>query len=69
MKVKIDRDLCVGLGNCVAFAPEIFKLDNENKATVVKHESVDDQTLFAAAESCPVKAVIIEDDKGKQLYP
>ena len=69
MKVRIDRDLCVGLGNCVAVAPEVFKLDNENKATVVKYESVDDQTLFAAAESCPVKAVIIEDDKGKQLYP
>jgi ferredoxin len=30
---------------------------------------VDEKTLFEAAESCPVKAIIIEDDGGKQLYP
>jgi ferredoxin len=35
MKVKIDRDLCVGIGNCVAVAPTVFLLDNEKKATVL----------------------------------
>jgi ferredoxin len=69
LKVKVDRDLCVGLGNCVAVAPTVFKLDESNKAVVLKPESVDEETLMEAAESCPENAVIIEDDSGNQLYP
>ena len=69
LKVMIDRDLCIGLGNCVAVAPTVFKLDKSNKAVVLKPESVDEDTLMNAAESCPENAVIIEDDDGNQLYP
>lgn len=28
----VDRDLCIGGGNCVAYAPTVFKLDEKNKA-------------------------------------
>jgi len=69
MKVKIDRDLCIGVSNCVAIAPTVFKLDDKNKAIVLDPSSVDDDTLLEAAESCPENAVIIEDDEGNQLYP
>ncbi len=69
MKVRIDRNLCTGIGNCVAVAPTVFKLDKSNKAVVLKPESVDEDTLMNAAESCPENAVIIEDDDGNQLYP
>jgi len=69
MKVKVDRDLCIGVSNCVAIAPTVFKLDEENKAVVLDPSSVNDQTLLEAAESCPEKAIIIEDDEGHQLYP
>ena len=34
MKVRVDRDSCIGVGNCVAYAPTVFKLDEENKAVV-----------------------------------
>jgi ferredoxin len=53
----------------VAVAPTVFKLDKSNKAVVLKPESVDEDTLMSAAESCPENAVIIEDDDGNQLYP
>lgn len=69
MKVRIDRDLCTGVSNCVAVAPTVFKLDEERKAVVLDPSSVDDDTLMEAAESCPENAVIIEDDEGNQLYP
>ena len=69
MKVKVDRDLCIGVSNCVAIAPTVFKLDDKNKAIVLDPSSVDDNTLSEAAESCPENAVIIEDDEGNQLYP
>ena len=69
MKVRVDRDLCIGVGNCVAFAPTVFQLDEENKAVVLDPSSVDDGTLLEAAESCPENAIIVEDDEGNQLYP
>lgn len=70
MKVRVDRDLCIGVGKCVAFAPTVFKLDEENKAIVLDPSTVDDEdTLMEAAESCPENAVIIEDDEGNHVYP
>ena len=69
MKVMIDGELCIGGGNCVAIAPAVFKLDDENKAVVLAPGSVDEETLMAAAESCPENAIIVEDDEGNQLYP
>ena len=67
--MRVDRDLCIGVGNCVAIAPTVFRLDDENKAVVLDPLSVDDRTLLDAAESCPEQAIIVKDDKGRQLYP
>jgi ferredoxin len=69
MKVKVDRELCMGLSNCVAIAPTVFELDEENKVIIKDASSVNDKILLEAAESCPYSAIIIEDDKGQQLYP
>ena len=68
MKVRVDRDLCIGVSNCVAFAPTVFALDAENKAVVLDPSSVDDDSLLEAAESCPENAIIVEDDEGHQLH-
>lgn len=69
MKVRIDRALCLGLGNCVALAPTVFELDEEGKALVLDPSSVTADALLEAAESCPYNAIILEDDEGHQVYP
>ena len=69
MKVRVDRDLCIGIGNCVAFAPSVFALDADNKAVVLDPSSVDEFTVLESAKSCPEQAIIIEDNEGQQLYP
>jgi len=69
LKVRVDRDLCIGVGNCVALVPTVFTLDEDNKAVVLDPTSVDDDALLEAAESCPENAIIVEDDEGHQLYP
>ena len=69
MRVKVDRELCTGVGNCIAWAPTVFAFDEEKKAMVIDPSSVDDDTLLEAAESCPINAIVIEDDEGSQLYP
>ena len=69
MKVKVDRELCIGISNCVAVAPTVFKLDDQNKVVVLDPGSVDEETLMEAAKSCPENAIILEDDGGNQSYP
>jgi len=69
MKVRVDRDLCIGITNCVAVAPTVFQMDEENKAVVKDPSSVSEKKLMEAAESCPQNAIIVEDDNGRQLYP
>jgi len=69
LKVEVDRDLCISLGNCAAIAPTAFDLDDEGKVVILDPHSVDEEIILAAAESCPAKAIIVKDDKGNQLYP
>jgi ferredoxin len=69
MKVKVDRELCVGVSNCVAIAPTVFKLDDQSKAVVLDPGSVDGETLMEAARSCPENAILLDDDEGNQLCP
>ena len=69
MKVKVDSDICVGIGNCVAVAPTVFKLDDENKVFLLDTKSVSETKLLDAVKSCPVSALSAEDDDGNQIYP
>lgn len=69
MNVKVNRELCIGISNCVAIAPTVFKLDDQNKAVVLDPSSVDQETLMESAKSCPENAIILEDGEGNQLYP
>ena len=69
MKIKIDRDLCVGLGECVEEAPAVFDLDSQGKAVLLDQNPTDREKVLAAASSCPVDAITVFDDDGKQIYP
>ncbi len=50
-KIYIDRDLCIGAASCIAIAPEVFKLDGENKAVVKNPKGADDETILLAVQS------------------
>lgn len=70
LKVKVDRDLCIGAATCVAVAPMTYVMDSEAKAIILKtavNEAPD--TVIEAAKACPVAAIIIEDETGKRVFP
>lgn len=69
MRIRIDREKCVSAENCVITAPTVFILDDEEKATVLDPDTVDEETIRLAAELCPTEAIVLEDDEGEQLYP
>ncbi len=68
--MRIDRNLCIGAATCVAIAPKAWSLDDEAKAIILDScEGETDEMLLEAAKSCPVMAIIITDEHGKQLFP
>ena len=67
--VSVDRELCIGAGTCVAISPTVFELDAEKKAIFKEGGTTDEATVLMAAQSCPVKAVIIKDETGQQVWP
>lgn len=68
--VTVDRNLCIGAASCVAVAPKMFALDNEAKAIILPTSNEETlQSALDAAKSCPVAAIFIKDEQGKQLYP
>jgi len=68
-KIVVDRDLCIGAASCVAIAPGVFALDEENKAYVVNPDGADNETILLAAQSCPTRAIILLDKDGNQIWP
>ena len=68
--VQIDRDLCVGFGDCVEAAEDAFELDDDG--IVVFRDGIDDvprDALLAACDECPVDALTVFDSDGTQLVP
>lgn len=63
MKVKVDKDSCIGCGACAAICPEVFDLDDDGLSEVkteeVKNNNIDD--VKDAVDSCPTGAIKIEE--------
>jgi len=69
LRIVIDRDQCVGFGDCVKEAPEGFKLDDETVAVFVAPEAVERERLLRACDACPVDAITVYDEAGVQIVP
>lgn len=69
-KVEVIREKCISAASCVAIAPGVFQLDEENIATIIAQDGNDDETKLLAAQSCPTAAIIVTDtETGQQVWP
>ena len=69
LRVRIDRTLCVGFGDCVTAAPEAFALDAETIAVFVEPDIIERERLLTACDACPVDAITVWDESGRQVVP
>ena len=62
MKLKIDKEKCIGCGQCVGICDEVFDFDDDNLAKVIANPVPEDKEEDAstAKESCPTGAIIEE---------
>lgn len=68
VEITVDRALCIGSGDCVDTAPDVFQLDDEDKAVVVNPDGASVDDVIEAARNCPVSAIFVASEDG-DLYP
>ncbi|WP_248518000.1 ferredoxin [Salinarchaeum laminariae] len=81
MRVEYDREICIGMFQCVA-EWDAFEEDQDAGKAVLADAEETEEDLFVrevpegaeldakfAARACPVDAIAIYDDDGEQLIP
>ena len=74
LSVNVDKTLCIGCCSCEIIAPEVFQIDkNKNmnpKSSVINPRGAGVNKIMNAAETCPTKAIIVEDkDRNERMFP
>lgn len=71
--VRLDRHLCVGFGDCIDEAPEVFEFDGEGiaafraDADAAAHTDAARDRLVRACASCPVDAISLHGPNGESI--
>lgn len=64
MKVIVDPDKCCGYGECVAVAPELFVIGDDNRAHLLQGPELsgaEAEQARMASYSCPVEAIEVSE--------
>lgn len=62
LEINIDREKCMGSGNCSFWAPGVFDLDDDGIAYVVDATACEDEKIVLAAQGCPTQAIGLTRD-------
>ena len=68
VRIEVDRALCIGSSDCVDTVPDVFQLDEDDKAVVVDPDGASVDQVIEAAGNCPVTAIFVYGEEG-ELYP
>ena len=60
--LSVNREVCMGSGNCVYWAPALFDLDDDGLAVVVGEPASDPEAAKLAADNCPTRAISFDSD-------
>ena len=61
LSIEINREVCMGSGNCSFWAPGVFDLDDDGIAIVLDPTAAPDDKIVLAAQGCPTQAIAVFD--------
>lgn len=67
VRVEVDRSTCEGHALCLVYAPEVFDMDDEERAVVMRDPVPEELRAGVedAAGQCPVQAIrVLEAEAG-----
>ena len=59
IEIRVDREKCMGSGNCSFWAPNTFDLDDDGIAVVTDSDGDGDDKVVLAAQGCPTQAISV----------
>ena len=62
LSIEINREVCMGSGNCSFWAPGVFDLDDDGIAIVTDPEGEPEDKIVLAGPGCPTQAISIFRD-------
>jgi ferredoxin len=66
LRIEIDRELCMGSGNCGFWAPGVFDLDDDGIAVVLDPAAQPEDKIVLAAQGCPTQAItLVAEDEAE----
>jgi len=74
LRVSVDKSLCIGCCSCEIIAPGVFEINKQSqtnpKSNVINQKGAGVNKIMNAAETCPTKAIKVENIKTKEkLFP
>lgn len=72
--VDVDKSLCIGCCSCEIIAPDVFQINKNSKSnpksSVINPKGAGVNRIMNAAETCPTKAIRVENiETNEQLFP
>ncbi|MFJ6748952.1 ferredoxin [Streptomyces sp. NPDC091266] len=63
MRITIEKDLCIGAGQCALTAPRVFTQDDDGFSALLpgQEDGAGDPLLREAARACPVSAIEVTE--------
>jgi len=65
LDIRIDREACMGSGNCSFWAPGVFDLGDDGIAVVLEPSAQAEDKIVLAAQGCPTQAIAVLRDGEK----
>ena len=60
--VEVDRERCVGSGNCEMLAPDVFEVGDDGMVALLRPlEEADIDDVRDAVAACPTRALAVAD--------
>lgn len=61
LRIEIDRDRCMGSGNCEFWAPAVFRVADDGIAEVLDPDGAPAERVRSAADGCPTGAITVHE--------